>query len=73
MERDLFLHTLFNYDLQNIYNADEFELIYQFHPEKFLDLKKEKCIGDKQSKVTITGMAASNALGDKIPLFFIEK
>ena len=43
------------------------------HPEKSLHLKKERCIGGKQSKVRITGMATSNALGDKIPMFVIGK
>ena len=43
------------------------------HPEKSLHLKKEQCIGDKQSKVRITRMTASNALGDKIPMFVIGK
>ena len=32
-----------------------------------------QCIGGKQSKVRITGMAASNALGDKIQMFVIGK
>ena len=64
---------LSNYDLKDIYNADEFGLFYQMHPEKSLHLKKEQCIGGKQSKVRITGMAASNALGDKIPMFVIGK
>ena len=60
---------LSNHDLQDIYNADEFRLFYQIHPEKSLHLKKEQCICGKQSKVGITGMAASNALRDKIPMF----
>ena len=64
---------LSNYDLKDIYNAEEFGLFYQMHPEKSLDLKNEQCIGGKQSKVRITGMAASNALGDKIPMFVIGK
>ena len=64
---------LSNYDLKDIYNADEFRLFYQMHPEKSLHLKKEQCIGGIQSKVRITGMAASNALGDKIPMFVISK
>ena len=64
---------LSNYDLQNIYNADEFGLFYQMHPEKSLHLKKEKCIGGKQRKVRITGIVSSNALGDKIPMFVIGK
>ena len=56
---------LSNYDLKDVYNADEFGLFYQMHPEKSLHLKKEQCIGGKQSTVRITGMAASNTLGDK--------
>ena len=64
---------LSNYDLKDIYNANEFGLFYQMHPEKSLHLKKEQCIGGKQSKVRITGMAASNALGNKIPMFVIGK
>ena len=59
---------LSNHDLKDIYNADEFGLFYQMHSEKSLHLKKEQCIGGKQSKVRITGMAASNASGDKIPI-----
>ena len=64
---------LSNYDLKDIYNDDEFGLFYQMHLEKSLHLKKEQCIGGKQSKVRITGMAASNALGGKIPMFVIGK
>ena len=62
---------LSNYELKDIYNADEFGLFYQIHPEKSLHLKKEQCIGGKQCKVRITGMAASNALRNKIPMFVI--
>ena len=64
---------LSNHDLKDIYNADEFGLFYQMHPEKFLHLKKEQCIGGKQSKVGITGMAASNALSDKTPMITMGK
>ena len=64
---------LSNYDLKDIYNTNEFGLFYQMHPEKSLHLEKEQCIGGKQSKVRITGMAASNALGDKMPMFVISK
>ena len=48
--------VLSNYDLKDIYNADEFGLFYQIHPEKSLYLKKGQCIGSKQNKVRITGM-----------------
>ena len=64
---------LSNYDLKDIYNTDEFGLFHQMHPEKSLHLKKEQCIGGKQSKVKITGMAVSNALGDKISIFLVSK
>ena len=64
---------LSNYDLKDIYNANEFGLFYQMYPEKSLHLKNEQYIDGKQSKVRITGMAASNALGDKIPMFVISK
>ena len=36
-------------------------------------LKSEKCSGGKLSKVRITGMAAANAVGDKIPMFLTGK
>ena len=73
MERDYFAHTLSNYELRNVYNAYEFELFYQMNPEKSLHLNKKKCIGRKQNKVRITGMAVSNAGGDKIQMFIIGK
>ena len=57
---------LSNFDLQNIYNADQFGRFYQMHPAESLHLKKENCIGGKQNNVRITRMAASYALGDKI-------
>ena len=40
---------LSNYDLKDIYNADEFGLSYQMHPEKSLHLKKEQCIGGNRN------------------------
>ena len=40
------------------------------HPETSLHLI---CISGKQSKIRITGIVASNALGDKIPMFRIGK
>ena len=43
------------------------------HPEKSFHLKKEQWIDGKQTKVRITEMAASNALGDKMPMFVIGK
>ena len=51
------------YKLEDIYNADEFGLFYQCMLDKTLAFKSEKCIGGKDSKVRLTGMAAANAIG----------
>ena len=64
---------LSNYDLKDIYNPDEFELFYQCLPNKTYQLKSEKCYGGKLSKIRITGMAAANAMGNKLPMFVIGK
>lgn len=64
---------LSSYNLADIYNADEFGLFYQALPEKLLHLKSEKCVGGKHSKIWLTGMAAANALGKKLPMFVIGK
>ena len=61
---------LYNYDLKDIYNADEFGLFYQCVPNKTY---QERCSGGKLSKVRITGMASANAAGDKLPMFVIGK
>ena len=66
---------LSNYDLEDIYNANEFGLFYQCLPNKTYQLKPEKCYGGKLSKIRITGsirMAAGNAMGDKLPMFVIH-
>ena len=57
---------LLNYDLKDIYNADEFGFFYQCLPNKTYQLKSEKCYGGKLSKIRITGMAAANAMGHKL-------
>lgn len=64
---------LSSYNLADIYNADEFGLFYQALPEKSLHLKSEKCVRGKHSKIRLTGMAAANALGKKLPMFVIGK
>ena len=62
-----------NYDLENIYNADELGLFYQCLPDKSYQLKTEKSSGGKHSKIRITGLAAANAFGNKLPMFVIGK
>ena len=64
---------LSNYELKDIYNADEFGLFYKFVINKTYQLKSEKCSGGKLSKICVSGMAAANAVGDKIPMFVIGK
>ena len=64
---------LSNYDLKDIYNADEFGLFYKCMTNETCQLKSEKSTGRKLSKVRITSMAAANAVGDKIPMFVIRK
>ena len=62
-----------NYKLEDIFNADEFGLFYQALPNKTLHLKSEKCVDGKHSKTRLTGMAAANAVGEKLPMFVIGK
>ena len=60
---------LSKYDLKDIFNADEFGLFYQRLPNKTYHFKGQTCSGRKNSKVRLTGMAAGNAIGEKLPMF----
>ena len=40
---------------------------------KSLNLQSEACTGGKLNKICLSGMAAANAMGDKIPMFVIGK
>ena len=53
---------LSNYDLENIYNPGEFGLFYQCLPDKYYQLKTDKCSGSKNSKIRITCLAAANVV-----------
>ena len=64
---------LSRYLLENIFNADEFGLFYQCLPNKTLHLKGEKCSRGKHSKIRLTGLAAGNAYGERLPMFVIGK
>ena len=64
---------LARYQLKDIFNADEFGLFYEALPSKSLRFQGKRCSGEKRSKVRLTGMAGSNALGEKIPMFVIGK
>ena len=67
------LTLLSNYGLENIYNADKFGLFYQCLPDRSYQLKTEKCSVGKHSKIKITGLAAGNGVGNKLPMFVIGK
>ena len=62
---------LARYHLKDIFNADEFGLFYKALPSKSLHFRSKRRSGGKHSKVRLTGMATSNALGEKIPMFVI--
>ena len=64
---------LSNYSLENVCNADEYGLLYQCLPNKSYQLKTEKCSGGKHSKTRITGLAAADAVGSKLPMFVVGK
>ena len=64
---------LSNYALADIYNADECGLFYPALPSNTLHFRDEKCVGGKFSEQSFTGLAASNALGQKLPIFIIGK
>ena len=59
--------------MKNIFNADEFGLFYKALPTISMHYKNERCSGGKHSKVRLTGLAAANAVGDKLPMFVIGK
>ena len=65
--------VLSRYPLENIFNGDEFGLFFQCLPNKTFHFKKDKCSGGKHSKVRLTGIAAGNAKGEKLPMFVIGK
>ena len=67
------LTLLSQYKLADLYNADEFGIFYQCLPNKTFHLKSDKCSGGKYSKIRIAGLAAANAVGDKLPMFVIGK
>ena len=64
---------LSRYELKDIYNADEFGLFYQQLPTSTFHLKGQRCAGGKFSKIRLTGLAAGNAIGEKLPMLVIGK
>ena len=64
---------LSKYKLEEVYNTDEFGLFYWAQPDKSLNLRTEKCVGGKHSKLCLTGVAAANTISEKLPMFVIGK
>ena len=56
-----------------MYNADKFGLFYHCLPNKTFYLKSDKCSGGKHSQIGIIGLVAAYAVGEKLPMFVIEK
>ena len=67
------LETILPTILQDIFNTDEFGLFYQCVHKKTYHFKNEKYTGGKHRKVSLTGMAAGNLNGEKLPMFVIGK
>ena len=65
--------VLSQYKLEEIYNADEFGIFYQYLPNKIFHLKSNRCSGGKLSKIRITGLAVANPFGDKLQIFVVGK
>ena len=62
-----------NYEVKDIYNADEFGLFYECLPNKTYQIKSENSYDGKLSKIRITGLAVANTVGDKWPMFVTGK
>ena len=71
---ETYLQTILTkYKLKDIYNVDGFVLFYQALPDKSSHYKGERCSDGKHSKVRLTGLAANDAMGEKLPMFVIGK
>ena len=66
-EQTTLLTILSKYDLNQIYNSDEFGLFYCAQPNKSPHLKNENCVGGKHSKLRLTGLTAANVVGENYP------
>ena len=73
MEETALSTILTRYQLKDIFNADEFGLFYKALTSKSLHFRVKHCSGGKHTKVWLIALTASNALGGKIPMFYIGK
>ena len=64
---------LTNYNLEDIFNTDEFGFFCQCLPSKTYHLSGEKSSGSKNIKVRLAGMVTASATGEKLEMFVVEK
>ena len=64
---------LLRYELRDTSYVDEFGLYYQHLPTKSCHLKGERCARGKFSQIRLTGLAAGNGVGEKLPMLLIGK
>ena len=57
---------LSHYPLENIFNADEFGLLYHCLRNKTLHLKGVKFSGGKHSNIRLTGLISEKAYGERL-------
>ena len=62
------LILLYQYKLEDIYKLDKCGLFCQYVPSNTFHLKSEMFSGGKHSEIIITGVAAANVVGDKLPI-----
>jgi hypothetical protein len=64
---------LIGYDLKNVFNMDEMGFFFRASPNSTLSHVKQSCKGGKQGKDRITMVLTCSALGNKLPLWIINK
>ena len=71
--RPLFQQSSVNINLRTSSTPMNSVYFFQQLPSRTLSKTGAQCKGGKHSKLRLTGMAAANALGEKLPMFVIGK
>lgn len=61
------------YTKENIFNADEFGLLYRCLPDRTLAVAGSRCVGGKQQKDRVTVFIAASSTGEKLKPIVIGK
>ena len=64
---------LTNYNLEDIFNTDEFGLFCKCLPSKTYHLSGKKSSGSKNIKVRLAGMVTASGTGEKLEMFVVGK